>query len=97
MSSSGFAHPPENRYLDDYVPGAVHEFGSIDVDERDVIEFGRRYGRFLITTHSGLMAEYPVARAGFAGYEIDTVSYSLILQNETEHSAPAPAQTRLLP
>jgi hypothetical protein len=53
MSSSGFAHPPENRYLDDYVPGAVHEFGSIDVDERDVIEFGRRYGRFLITTHSG--------------------------------------------
>jgi acyl dehydratase len=43
MPSSGFAHPPENRYFEDYVPGAVHEFGSIQVDEEEVIEFGKRY------------------------------------------------------
>jgi acyl dehydratase len=40
---SGFAHPPEDRYFEDYIPGAVHEFGSIGVDEDEVIEFGRRY------------------------------------------------------
>ena len=38
-----FDHPPEDRYFEDYVPGAVHEFGSISVDEQEVIEFGRRY------------------------------------------------------
>lgn len=38
-----FNHPPEDRYFEDYVPGAVHEFGSISVDEQEVIEFGRRY------------------------------------------------------
>jgi len=38
-----FDHPPEDRYFEDYVPGAVHEFGVIGVDEQEVIEFGRRY------------------------------------------------------
>jgi acyl dehydratase len=40
---SDFAHSPEDRYFEDYVPGAVHEFGAIDVDEEEVIQFGNRY------------------------------------------------------
>jgi acyl dehydratase len=40
---SGFAHPPEDRYFEDYTPGAVLELGSIAVDEDEVLEFGRRY------------------------------------------------------
>jgi acyl dehydratase len=43
MPNSNFAHPPEDRYFEDYIRGAVHEFGSIEVDEAEVIEFGRRY------------------------------------------------------
>jgi len=43
MISSGFAHPSDDRYFEDYVPGAVHEFGSITVNEEEVLEFGRRY------------------------------------------------------
>ena len=42
MSKNSF-HPPENRYFEDYVPGDVHEFGSILVDEEEVLDFGRRY------------------------------------------------------
>jgi len=38
-----FDHPPDDRYFEDYLPGSVHEFGSISVEERDVIEFGKRY------------------------------------------------------
>ena len=38
-----FAHPPEDRYFEDYLPGTVHEFGCITVDEQEVIEFGKRY------------------------------------------------------
>ncbi len=40
---SGFANPPEDRYFEDYTPGAVLELGSIAVDEDEVLEFGRRY------------------------------------------------------
>ncbi len=43
MSSSGFIHSPEDRYFEDYVPGDVHEFGSIAVEEREVLEFGKRF------------------------------------------------------
>ena len=38
-----FAAPVENRWFEDYVPGAVHEFGSIAVDEDEVLAFGRRF------------------------------------------------------
>jgi acyl dehydratase len=38
-----FNTSPDHRYFEDYLPGAVHEFGSIPVDEQEVIEFGRRY------------------------------------------------------
>ena len=38
-----FDHPPDDRYFEDYLPGSVHEFGSISVEEEDVIEFGKRY------------------------------------------------------
>lgn len=43
MSSSSFPTFPDNRYFEDYIPGAVHEFGSIKVDEQEVIDFGKRY------------------------------------------------------
>jgi acyl dehydratase len=43
MMSVAFKHPPENRYFEDYIPAEVHEFGSIAVDEAEVLEFGRRY------------------------------------------------------
>jgi acyl dehydratase len=43
MNRSLFAHLPEDRYFEDYLPGDIHEFGSISVDEDEVLEFGRRY------------------------------------------------------
>ena len=33
MTDSGFAHPAEDRYWEDYIPGSVHEFGSIAVED----------------------------------------------------------------
>ena len=33
--SSKFATPTDRRYFEDYIPGDVHEFGSIPVDFED--------------------------------------------------------------
>jgi acyl dehydratase len=38
-----FAAPVDDRYFEDYVPGHVHEFGSIAVSEAEILDFGRRY------------------------------------------------------
>jgi acyl dehydratase len=43
MNDFSFPHAPEERYFEDYIPGTVHEFGSIRVDEDEVLAFGRRY------------------------------------------------------
>ncbi|CAG0975069.1 itaconyl-CoA hydratase [Anaerolineae bacterium] len=41
--TSDFSTPIEQRYFEDYVAGAVHEFGNIAVEESQVIEFARRF------------------------------------------------------
>ena len=43
MNRSVFTTSPDNRYFEDYVAGAVHEFGSIGVTEHEVIDFGKRF------------------------------------------------------
>ena len=43
INKTMFATPPDDRYFEDYVPGSVHEFGSITVDEQEVLDFGRRF------------------------------------------------------
>lgn len=45
-----FAAPVEDRWFEDDVPGAVHEFGSIRVDEEEVLDFGRRFDPQLFHT-----------------------------------------------
>jgi acyl dehydratase len=40
---TSFTTSPENRYFEDYVAGAAHEFGPITVDEQEVIDFGKRF------------------------------------------------------
>lgn len=40
---SSFSTPIDDRYFEDYVPGAVHEVGQIEVTAEEVIAFGKRY------------------------------------------------------
>ncbi|MEV7036708.1 MaoC family dehydratase [Amycolatopsis sp. NPDC051061] len=32
-----------DRYFEDYVPGATHDCGSVEVTEADILDFARRY------------------------------------------------------
>ncbi len=43
MDLHGFVVPREERYFEDYQPGAVHEFGAVTVAEEDIIAFGRQF------------------------------------------------------
>ena len=43
MSPTEFAAPVEDRYFEDYVPGAVFEYGQIPVIEAEIIEFASRF------------------------------------------------------
>jgi acyl dehydratase len=43
MDSAGFKTPVEDRYFEDYVPGSVHEFGLITIDEEQIVAFGKQF------------------------------------------------------
>jgi acyl dehydratase len=35
--------PPDQRFFEDYIAGAIHEFGAIMVEQAEVLDFGRRF------------------------------------------------------
>lgn len=43
MTTDNFSTPIDQRYFEDYVPGSVHEFGEIRVEEDEIIRFARRF------------------------------------------------------
>lgn len=43
MTGSTFSTPIEERYFEDYVPGSIYEFGSIQVEQEEVIAFAKRF------------------------------------------------------
>ena len=43
MTNSTFNPPADDRYFEDYLPGSVYEFGSITMEEKEMIEFATRY------------------------------------------------------
>jgi acyl dehydratase len=38
-----FTSPVEDRYFEDYIPGAVHECGCIAVQEAEIVAFARQF------------------------------------------------------
>ena len=43
MTSASFQSPIDDRWFEDYTPGAVYEFGPITVEEADIIAFARQF------------------------------------------------------
>jgi acyl dehydratase len=43
LSPPDFAVPIEDRWFEDFVPGAVYEFGKAEVAEPDIIDFASRF------------------------------------------------------
>jgi len=43
MQPATFTQPANDRYFEDYAPGAVYEFGSVIVTESEIIEFAERF------------------------------------------------------
>jgi acyl dehydratase len=43
MKEHTFNTPITDRYFEDYVPGSIHEFGSITVEQEEVITFAKKF------------------------------------------------------
>jgi acyl dehydratase len=43
LGEHDFAVPIGDRYLEDYLPGAVYEYGYIEVTEAEILDFARKF------------------------------------------------------
>ena len=43
MAEGQFSTAPQERYLEDYAEGAVHEFGPVTITQDDIIQFGKQF------------------------------------------------------
>jgi len=50
MNNGKFITTREDRYLEDYVEGDVHEFGPVTITEDEIVKFGNRFDPQLFHT-----------------------------------------------
>jgi acyl dehydratase len=43
MSKGNFSTTPQERYLEDYTVGAIHEFGPVTITEAEIVRFGQQF------------------------------------------------------
>jgi acyl dehydratase len=78
---SDFAFPPNNRYFEDYVPGAVYEYGTVRLDERDIVNFGKQYAPHACHTDPEAAARGPFGGLIANGWQTAGVMMRLMVDH----------------
>ena len=87
MMRSIFRTPIEDRYFDDYEPGAVHEFGDIAVDEEEMISFARRHDPQVFHTDPHAAAKTMFGGLIASGWLTAALAMRLIVDHYLSHVA----------
>jgi len=81
LSATEFAAPTEKRHFEDYVPGAVFEYGEIPVTEAEIIEFARRFDPQYIHVDHERAARGPFGGLIASGWHTTAMMMRLIVDN----------------
>jgi acyl dehydratase len=76
-----FTTPVTDRYFEDYVPGDVHEFGSIVVEETEMIDFARRFDPQPFHTDPEAAKESPFGGLIASGWCTASMAMRLLVEN----------------
>ncbi len=77
MGDADFAASVDDRYFEDYVPGFCHEYGSIRVDEAEVIAFATRFDPQDMHVHPDRAAAGPFAGLIASGWHTASIMMRL--------------------
>ncbi|MGA3175358.1 MAG: MaoC family dehydratase [Syntrophorhabdales bacterium] len=87
MTRSTFRTSVEDRYFEDYEPGAVHEFGDIAVEEEEMISFARRYDPQAFHTDPHAAAKTVFGGLIASGWLTAALAMRLIVDHYISHVA----------
>ena len=87
MSATEVAVPVEDRYFEDYVPGAVFEYGEIPVTKDEIVEFARRFDPQSIHVDPERALQGPFGGLIASGWHTAAMMMRLIVDNFLPKSA----------
>ena len=87
MSKGCFHNTPQQRYLEDYVEGNVHEFGPITITEDEIVQFGKKFDPQLFHTDPEKAKETVYGGVIASGWH----TCGLFMRMFVEHYLPGPA------
>jgi acyl dehydratase len=88
MPTTGhFSAPPQERYLEDYLEGAVHEFGPVAVTEEEILRFGEQFDPQLFHTDPNGARQTVYGGLIASGWH----TCGLFMRLFVEHYLPGPA------
>jgi acyl dehydratase len=87
LSTNEFAVPVADRHFEDYLPGAVFEYGAIRVAEAEIIEFARRFDPQYIHVDRDRAAQGPFSGLIASGWHTAAMMMRLIVDNFLPTSA----------
>jgi acyl dehydratase len=87
MANSTFSVLANERYFEDYIPDSVYEFGSIVVEEKEIIEFAKRYDPQVF--HTNPVAARNTIFGGLiaSGWHTAALAMRLLVDNFIPHVA----------
>jgi acyl dehydratase len=91
MSSSPPLVPPDQRYFEDYHPGAVYTFGPIAVEEAEIIAFASRYDPQPMHTDPVAAAAGPTGGLIASGWHTVGLLMRLYVEDYLSHVATRPS------
>ncbi|HST67992.1 MAG TPA: MaoC family dehydratase [Mycobacteriales bacterium] len=78
LSETDFAAPPEDRWFEDYRPGAVYEYGHVPVTEAEILEFATRFDPQPIHVDRAYAASGPFGGIIGSGWHSGSLAMRLI-------------------
>ena len=87
MKNPDFAVPVGQRYFEDYVAGAVFEYGAITLTEREIVEFAGQFDPQYIHTDPRAAAEGPFGGLIASGWHTSAIMMRLFVDHYLSHVA----------
>jgi acyl dehydratase len=82
-----FAHAIDDRYFEDYVEGDVYSFGSIEVEEDEVIAFAKRFDPQSLHTDPEAAEKTPFGGVIASGWHTAGLMMRLYVEHYLTHVA----------
>jgi acyl dehydratase len=87
LGENDFAAPIDDRYLEDYPPGAAYEYGYVTVTEAEILEFARTYDPQPIHTDPEFAAAGPFGGLIASGWHTAGIMMRMFVGHCLSHVA----------